>query len=269
MRNGVKVIYLVLFFLSFYMHAVSQDTIDIKKYAPDAIAIDYNGGIYIQAPSTIIKLGPNDSSSIQYSNKLFGTLYSIDVINPLKILLFFKDQGIIVFLDSHLKELQTPVTLQNLGLTDVLLACNGTDNTFWVYDNMTKSLMKYDRNLHLVSQSIDISKIATLSGDPTTLFERDDRIYLIIPHFGVLIFGNSGEYIQTVNISDFSSFNAINESLFFYIEKGNIPTIYNYKSSQFIAFDALTLPAIESVNYLKQKLYVLSNGRIFVQKTKQ
>ncbi|MFT4022461.1 MAG: hypothetical protein QM664_01605, partial [Flavihumibacter sp.] len=67
-------------------------------------AVDNLGNIFLVTEAgELKKIGPQgDSIAVFNDVKRYGRLYSIDVTNPLKVLLYYRDFGTIVVLDRFL-----------------------------------------------------------------------------------------------------------------------------------------------------------------------
>ena len=76
---------------------------------------------------------------LNYSNFLYGNISSVDITNPLKIVVFYKDFNIVVLLDSQLNEtdvIQLPY--------DVSFAAKGTANHLWLFVTNTQIIENYN-----------------------------------------------------------------------------------------------------------------------------
>jgi hypothetical protein len=95
--------------LSFNTYA-QKSTLDsfvlIKTYSGDIadVAMDNLDNLYIISTTGQIKKlnAAGDSIAVYNQTKNYGQLYSIDVSNPLKPLLFYKDFSTVVILDRFL-----------------------------------------------------------------------------------------------------------------------------------------------------------------------
>jgi len=78
----------------------------------------------------------------EYKNLSLGKIHSVDFINPLKTLLFYKDFNSVILLDNHLSE----ITIINLSDFDIIAQnCNvASQNRLWIYDILSNSLLLFD-----------------------------------------------------------------------------------------------------------------------------
>src|SRR5687768_1114954 len=91
--------------------------------------VDNLGNIYLlYNTDQIKKLGPKgDSIGIFNATRRYGQLYSMDVTNPLKIILYYKDFGTIVALD-RLLNVRNTIDLRRMNIFQVKAVGLSFDN---------------------------------------------------------------------------------------------------------------------------------------------
>jgi len=227
--------FLLFIFLTLTISQVSlgQDSINITKYNPESFSIDFNGTIFLISGNTLYKLDNLYNKEIEFSNKMYGNISSVDVSNPYKILVFYKETGMIVFLDNHLKEIQSPISLPKQGLINTELACTGSDNSFWIYYNDTHQIIKFDYKINAIASTPDLTILTNIAIPPKSIQEKGDKLFLEIPDFGILIFYNTGNYIQTLHFPKIVSFNPLTEKDFFYVDNSREPKILDFTINNF------------------------------------
>lgn len=78
----------------------------------------------------------------EYKNLPFGKIHSIDIINPLKVLVFYKEFNSVVLLDNQLSEI-TKINLNDFNI--VAQTCSvASQNRLWIYDNLSNQLVLLD-----------------------------------------------------------------------------------------------------------------------------
>lgn len=78
-----------------------------------------------------------------------GRISSVDIINPLKVVVFFQDTNTVVFLDNKLSEIQR-LNFNNLpSFMNVSTATNAGNNSLWIFnvDTQQLELFNYSSNL--------------------------------------------------------------------------------------------------------------------------
>ncbi|MBO4655015.1 MAG: hypothetical protein J5644_05685 [Bacteroidales bacterium] len=116
----------------------------IIQQASQSIAIDPQGCIYAVNDATLSKYNSNGELLYSYTNNLLGDIASIDVDNPLKIMLFYRDAGSIVFLNDKLSPIGNTLDLFSKGLTTISLATYSTKNNLILYDEANGDLIILD-----------------------------------------------------------------------------------------------------------------------------
>ena len=80
----------------------------------EKIEIDQYGFIYHINKDNLVKFSKEGVPLYNYSNKLLGNITQLDISNPLRPLLFYKDQGIILALDNTLSLQKSEISLNRL-----------------------------------------------------------------------------------------------------------------------------------------------------------
>ncbi|MBS7787292.1 hypothetical protein KIH23_08275 [Flavobacterium sp. CYK-55] len=148
MRKGLLVISLFLSIMGFAQKISATKIGDIKTISADDIFLGYDalGAFYKISSQTLIK--QNDQQVWQYKNPQLGKIGSVDLKNPLKIVVFFEAQNTTAILDSQLNETQK--INFNEKLPEILPAAIGlaSGNRLWIYNSLTQRLGLYDYNLN-------------------------------------------------------------------------------------------------------------------------
>ncbi len=86
----------------------------------------------------------NGDQILTYMNVSLGKITKVDILNPLKIVVFYEDFNTVVFLDNQLNEkqkilfsdLKQPLVSHNIGLA--------TKNSIWIFDSIIQKIGLYD-----------------------------------------------------------------------------------------------------------------------------
>ena len=82
----------------------------------DDIQLDIHGFLYQVKGDALVKRDLTGKEIYRYSNKLLGDIAQLDVSNPLRPLLFYKDQGVIAVIDNTLSQQKQIISLNEIGL---------------------------------------------------------------------------------------------------------------------------------------------------------
>lgn len=178
-------------------------------------SVDNLGNMYlIFQNGQLKKLRPNGDSLAVFNNvRKFGKLHSVDVSNPLKVLLYYKDFGTVVVLDRLLNE-RTVLDLRKHNLLQVKSIGQSYDNNIWVFDELEVKLKKIADDGRLIDQSNDFRLIFDSTPAPHYIVDQDKYVYLYDPRKGVYSFDYYGGFRSRIPFTGWSDFNVINNSVF-------------------------------------------------------
>ncbi len=89
-----------------------------------------------------------DTSLLQYQNLGLGKISSVDILNPLKVVLFYEEFNSVIILDNQLNEIQK-IEFSKLG-TPILAAAIGMSgqNKLWVFNSLNQQIGLFDLSLN-------------------------------------------------------------------------------------------------------------------------
>lgn len=165
---------------------------------------DNLGNYYLITPTNqIIKLNNNFDSVASFSNnKPLGNITSIDVSNPLKILVFYKGFSTIVVLDRFLTTINT-INLQKLNMFDVSVVTSSYDNNIWLFDEIENKIKKIDNEGKLLTETVDFRLLFDYDKSFTSQFVKDfeGKLYIYSKQNGLFIFDYYGSFIRRHSIT--------------------------------------------------------------------
>jgi len=190
-------ILLVLLLISVLTNAQNTKTVFIDSveidaelyYGKDALGYDYfskNNVLYKQ----------KKSEKWEYKNLSLGKIHSVDFINPLKTLVFYKDFNTAILLDNQLSEI-SKITLNDLNI--LAQTCSiASQNRLWVYDNLTNQLNLVDY----------LNKKNTLINQPFKntfkYYKSDYNNWICVSEENtVLIYDNYGKVTSSYSVPEF------------------------------------------------------------------
>jgi hypothetical protein len=112
-----------------------------------------------------------------YVNNRLGPATSIDLQNPLKIMLWYADQQQIVFLDRTLSEMGV-INLQNSGFQQVSAAAASSDGNIWLYDAVDFRLYKLSPDGKRLFESQATNLFDLPPRQATQLMENNGSVWL-------------------------------------------------------------------------------------------
>ncbi len=139
MKSLLKYIFLLLF-----ISVIAQNEQKI-----DTIGIDIYDALYIVKNNTLFKILDDETQS--YQNFNFGEITSVDIINPLEIVIFYKEFNTSLILDNQLNTKHTIRFINN-----ILFTRKGITNKIWIYNEDENKLQLYDYKSNTVSISSQV-----------------------------------------------------------------------------------------------------------------
>jgi hypothetical protein len=181
----------------------------VSSYSGDikGITIDNLNNIYlISSTGQVKKLGPSgDSLAIYNQVRNYGLPYSMDVSNPLKVLLFYKDYSTVVVLDRYLA-VRTSIDLRKQRILQPGAIGLSYDNNIWVFDEYDNKLKKVDEQGNLLLETADFRSALNHTILPQTIINDNGSVYLADSLNGIFVFDNYGTFKRRLALNKWQSF---------------------------------------------------------------
>lgn len=188
----------------------------VKTFTGDIVnvAIDNLDNIYLfSSTGQIKKLSPGgDSLSVYNQVRNFGQPFSIDVSNPLKILLFYKDFSSIVVLDRFLA-VRATIDLRRQNILQPTAVGLSYDNNIWVFDEYDSKLKRIDEQGNLLSETPDLRVAIHQSISPQRILNDNKTVYLADTTNGIFVFDNYGTFRRKVPLTKWQSLEVFQNSI--------------------------------------------------------
>lgn len=205
--------YLVLYIIFFCLTRVATAQKDssfvlVRTYEGDiaAAAIDNLDNLYIVSSGGQVKKlsAAGDSMGVYNQVRNFGQLTSIDVSNPLKLLLFYKDFSRVVVLDRFLS-VMTTMDLKKYSILQPVAIGLSYDNNIWVYDEYDNKLKKIDEQGNNLMESTDFRSIFNKAITPQKIINDNGLVYLADTANGIFVFDNYGSFQKKIDLLNWQS----------------------------------------------------------------
>ncbi len=243
----------IITFLLFWIIALNGISQNIKISDNQKVNIDHLGNVYITDKDNFSLVSSEQKK--EYQNSFLGEIYSVDVSNPLRILVFHKEANQIVFLNNELSIIGEAIILDEIDLSDISVVCSSQINGFWVYNKLNNRIEFINDKLQKIHSSIDLSEhINNLSGIQKITMNFEN-IYLQVKNTGILQFDMFGTYIKTFPIQNSSSFQILEKSILY--TKNNQVLVYNFdKLNTTVLFESKN--NIEYAKVINNKIFTLT-----------
>jgi hypothetical protein len=156
--------------------------------------VDEAGNIYLVInESGLRKLDRNGDSVVFNDIKKYGKIYSVDVSNPLKILVYYKATSTIVILDRLLSVRQV-IDLRKSNIQQVKAIRLSYDNNIWLFDELDSKIKKIADNGKLLFESADLRNVFAAAPSFQSIFDNNGSLYLYDPKQGWFVFDYYGAF---------------------------------------------------------------------------
>ena len=256
------IISIPLFFLLLSFTSSEFQLLLSLKNSGGNFSADNLGNIYFVNDDQLSKFDSQGNLLRTYGNKSAGKITFVDVSNPMKILIYYKDFSQIIFLDNTLSITGDPILLDRLDMGQSTLACTSYNSSFWLYEPQLAQLIRFDAVLNLSEKSGNIIQSTGNEINPNFLIEENNFIYLNDPKIGILQFDRYGGYMKTIPVKDLISFQVMDNKIFYLVNHSIIKS-YNLKNFE---ESEINLPEknINSFWIGRNKIYLQSDEKLNV-----
>jgi len=229
-----------------------------------AFTVDNLDNIYLLSSTNQVKKLNEKGDSVAVFNdvKKYGKATLIDVSNPLKVLVYYRDFATIVVLD-RLLTIRNTIDLRKQNILQVRAIGQSYDNKIWLYDELENKLKKIDEEGKLLQETPDFRQLFGEAPVPTKIFDQDQFVYLYDSTKGVFVFDYYGALKNKIAITGWKNFKVAGK--FIYGSANN--KLYRYNISN-LRIEEWGMPDeianSSSFNFTSSRLYALKNNRVEV-----
>lgn len=234
------------------------------EFKGKAFTTDQTGSYYEIYSNQIIKIGKNGQRQFTYSNNILGEISSVDVSNPMKIVVFFKDFSKVVVLDNTLTEQGGVLDLNEISLEETSLACTSYNNGIWYYNPVKFQLTRIENTINITNTSANISTLLNKNIQPNFLVEFNNRVYLNDSTQGVLVFDIYGTYLKTIPIFGLTTFQVKEKFLLYVNQLGQIET-YDFFTLEKTIYKPLQHSKVRTVRIENKTIFIINSKNELIQ----
>lgn len=180
------------------------------------VKVDGFKNIYVITPNEITKYNNLGIKQKTFSVKRYGKIDFVDVTNPLKILVYYKDFQQVVFLDNQLTSKSTMISLETMNLEQTSLICSSANNSFWIFDKQNNALQRFNDESKTLVKTGNLKRILDIDLNPNYMQEHNGYLYLNCPNEGIVVFDIYGTFYKTIPIKKLHDFNIVNGNVFYF-----------------------------------------------------
>jgi hypothetical protein len=262
-----RVVYISIFLFFSWLNVSGQadsafQLIRVLKNDIADFTVDNLDNVYILTSRNQVKKYNSNGDSVAVFNDVrkFGKATLVDVSNPLKILLYYRDFATVVMLDRFLNVVNT-IDLRKQNILQAKAIGQSYDNKIWVYDEMENKLKKIDEDGKLLQETPDFRLIFNQSPSPSKIFDENKYVYLYDSTKGINVFDYYGALKNNILITRWQNLKVTGK----YIFGSKADTLYRYEISNFVYEDWKMPEQIfrsRAFNFSSARLYALKENSI-------
>ena len=209
MKNLLKIVPLLLAF-QWSLAQPKQDSSFtlLHTYSGDITdaAMDNLDNLYIVSSTGQVRkfTADGDSTAVYNQVKNSGKLFSLDVSNPLRPLLFYKDFSTVVLLDRFLAD-RARIDLRRYHIFQPAAVGLSYDNNILVFDEYDNKLKKIDEAGNLLLETADFRTVFAETIRPQKIISDNGLVYLGDPVNGVFVFDNYGSFKKKLPVKNWQN----------------------------------------------------------------
>lgn len=162
------------------------------------VSFDNLSSLYvINANSTLLMENPQKNQLYSYQNSRLGSLGSIDVTDPFKILLFYPLFQTIVTLDNTLNQ-SAKLDFHTGSIGTIRAICRSADNNLWIYDESNRLIDKIDPGGKILIQGIPNYGLTLQPGIPAHLYQDGNLVFLTQSGNPIFVFDQFGKNFNKI-----------------------------------------------------------------------
>ena len=249
---------ILFFFVLFgYIHTnfaqnsvVVQDSIPLQ--ADRFLGIDSFGAIYYTKENIFYKKW-NDQQW-QFGDFILGQLTEVNILNPLKIVLFYESSNTIAIVDKYLSEIDRVNFNTTAVFKNVSLVTPANDNSIWLFDTNTQQLELFNtiKDKTLVTTQ-PINELAS------SIHSNFNYCWVLTPQT-LLQYNIYGSLLNTIKNEGYTDLRIIGDDLILFKEG----TLY-YHSTETKEIEKINLPEIPVKQFYvtNEILYIYDQSTIY------
>ena len=247
----------LLFFFACQNHAqiALTETSQVKLEADIFVGADSFGAVYYIKNNVFFK--KQGTQKWQYSNFLLGQLTQVNIVNPLKILLFYELANTVVQLDKFLNEMQRIAFNELPDLKLITHTATANDRSLWLFDSNTLQLEVFD-----YKTSNSLFKSQPLEELPIAMDGDFNHCWVFTKNKGYE-FNSYGSILSTIDNNDYSAVQLTSKGIL--LQNSNNLYLYNLDNK----LTKIRLPEITVKQFygIDEILYIYDGQTLYYYQT--
>ena len=176
----------------------SLDLLFSLETEADSFVLDHINQIYSWEGSYLEKRNESGEFMYSFSQSDYGEIHSVDVSNPMKPLVYFKDFEHVYWLDQRLSIQTDPLDLSVKYPGSIRAVCYSVNNHMWLYHNSDQTLIRTDKRLSEIARSSPLSNWTDEQIEVVQMIEENEEVYVLTESSGILVFDLFGTFVKKI-----------------------------------------------------------------------
>ncbi len=271
MKKIKSILLLLCFFVSVAIQAQNDSAFRFIKSINGNFSyfnVDNLDNIYLITNTNQLKKIDEKGDSVGIFNdvKRYGNPSSIDVTNPLKILLYYRNFSTVVILD-RLLNMRNTINFRTQAIFSVQSIATSYDNNIWLFDEQDYKLKKIDETGLLLQETTDWRILFDSVPSPTRIIDRSNFIYLYDAEKGFYIFDYYGGFKNRLTFLGWNNVEVSGKNLYGF----NNNILYSYELNS-LNLKEYRLPpffgASSAIKAMNGKVYLLNDNGLDIYEVK-
>ena len=209
----------------FFLGATLLGQVEEYSFSGDYFEVDHLGNVYSISSNSVSML--NDTGEVKYtfSDISLGDISSIDVSNPMKIVVFYKNSGKIFILDNQLSLHNDPLDLFQLVERDIQFVANSGSNNLWLYDQFSNQIIQVDYSMKITNSTGVLTGFLPYDFTPSKIIEKTEKLFVLSTKSELAVFDIFGSFLYKIILPNVSDFQIENNQVIY--QKGKTMCFYN------------------------------------------
>ena len=199
MKTNLFFAFLIFINISFAQEIQTEFVSKVPLKTDQFIGVDELGNLFYIENNILFK--KSKTENLSYSNINLGELTTVNIQNPFKIILFYRDFNSVILLDNKLNELTDQIDFTRETLfNNVQFVSPSSENNLWLFADDNK-LHLY--NYQYLTEQIQTQAITFYQKDfvPISIKSTYKNIWLL-SKTGIIQFNEYGNFIRYFNIEN-------------------------------------------------------------------
>jgi len=177
--------------------------------------VDDLGNYYLIHSTHIERINAVGGQRFRTSDLAYGNIEYLDVTNPLKPFIYYRDIGKLVIFDNTLSQQGNAVDLFEIGLEQIEQVAGSRGDAYWIWDARNSEMIRVDNNFKKIISTGNLSVLLSKQIGPVQIIERGSYVYLRDAVYGVFVFDIYGTYKTLLKIETSSDIQIRNDELIY------------------------------------------------------